>query len=93
MLDVYNEAEAYYVCGIINSPNIIKVIDGYAVSTNRGVDVLKYIAIPEYNAQNNLHSEIAKISKNIHELARNGVEYSQQEATLSQVVYKLFMSE
>ena len=35
MLDVYNEQEAYYVCGIINSPNIIEVVDGYAVSTNQ----------------------------------------------------------
>ncbi len=37
MLDVYNEMEAYYVCGIINSPSIIEVVDGYAISTNRGL--------------------------------------------------------
>ena len=30
MLDVvYDEDEAYYVCGIINAPEIIKVVDGY----------------------------------------------------------------
>ena len=93
MLDVYNEAEAYYVCGIINAPNVIKVVDGYAVSTNRGVDVLKYIAIPKFNAQNNVHSEIARISKSIHDLARKGDDYSHQEAELSDVVYKLFKGE
>lgn len=37
MLDVYDEMEAYYVCGIINSPSVIEVVDGYAISTNRGV--------------------------------------------------------
>lgn len=70
MLDVYNEMEAYYVCGIINSPSIIEVVDGYAVSTNRGVDVLKYIAIEKYDESNKTHKKIADISKNIHEIMR-----------------------
>ena len=38
MLALYNENEAFFVCGIMNAPNIIKVVDGYAVSTNRGID-------------------------------------------------------
>lgn len=90
MLDIYNEAEAYYICGIINAPNVIKVIDGYAISTNRGVDVLKYIAIPKFNAQNSVHSAIEKVSKNIHALARENCDYKKQEAELSQLTWKLF---
>ena len=66
MLDVYDEMEAYYVCGIINSPSVIEVVDGYAISTNRGVDVLKYIAIPKYNKKNEVHNKISSISKTIH---------------------------
>ena len=66
MLDLYDEMEAYYVCGIINSPSVIEVVDGYAISTNRGVDVLKYIAIKKYDLQNPLQRKIAEISKNIH---------------------------
>lgn len=93
MLDVYNEAEAYYVCGIINAPIIIKVVDGYAISTNRGVDVLKYIAIPKFNAQNAVHSAIALISKNIHDLVRENHEYSGQETELSNLVHRLFAGE
>lgn len=90
MLDLYNEDEAYYVCGIINSPNVIKVVDGYAVSTNRGVDVLKYIAIPKYDTQNPLNRKIAEISKDIHVCAREGRNYSEQEKLLSSTVYLLF---
>lgn len=92
MLDVYNEDEAYYVCGIINAPNIIEVVDGYAVSTNRGVDVLKYIAIPKYNEQNRQHKTIADISKCIHILARNGKDYAKQETNLSNFVHDLFIN-
>ncbi|SEG36565.1 N-6 DNA Methylase [Eubacterium ruminantium] len=70
MLDVYDENEAFYVCGIINAPEIIKVVDGYAISTNRGVDVLKYIAIPKFDPDNKTHMNIAIISKQIHEAVK-----------------------
>jgi len=90
MLDVYDESEAYYVCGIINSPNITDVIDGYAVSTNRGVDVLKYVAIPKFDTNNELHKKISEISKAIHELAKNDEDYSEMEKELQEEVHKLF---
>ena len=73
MLDVYDEMEAYYVCGIINSASVTNVIDGYAISTNRGVDVLKYVAIPKFNKNNTLHMKIAEKSKEIHVLAKSSV--------------------
>ena len=66
MLGVDDSAEAYYVCGIINAKDIADVIDGYAISTNRGVDVLKYIAIPKFNLNCTLHQAISDISKQIH---------------------------
>ena len=90
MLGLYSELEAYYVCGIINSPNITSVIDGYAISTNRGVDVLKYIAIPKFDEQNELQNEIAQLSKKIHELAKICEQYNLEEQKLSDLVYKLF---
>jgi hypothetical protein len=90
MLDVYNEMEAYYVCGIINSPNVIEVIDGYAVSTNRGVDVLKYIAIPKYDPSNPIHAKIAETSKTIHLLAKENEKFKLQEKELSAEVFLLF---
>ena len=90
MLDVYDEAEAYYVCGIINSPNVTAVIDGYAVSTNRGVDVLKYVAIPKFDKNNKLHASISNLSKNIHNLAKEEKDYSTMETKLQEEVYKLF---
>lgn len=92
MLDLYNESEAYFVCGIMNAPNIIKVVDGYAVSTNRGIDVLKYIAIPKFNSENPLHKKIAELSKNIHFLAREGKSFAALELDLSKTVYELFKS-
>lgn len=93
MLDVYDEMEAYYVCGIINSPSIIEVVDGYAISTNRGVDVLKYIAIAKYDAANEVHKRIAEISKDIHEKMKETSgksNISQLENALDEEIHKLF---
>lgn len=93
MLDVYDEMEAYYVCGIINSPSVIEVVDGYAISTNRGVDVLKYIAIAKYDEENDVHRSIAEISKNIHEKMKESsgkANITQLENALNEEIHKLF---
>lgn len=93
MLDVYDEMEAYYVCGIINSPSVIEVVDGYAISTNRGVDVLKYIAIAKYDEENEVHRSIAEISKNIHEKMKESsgkTDITQLENILNEEIHKLF---
>lgn len=93
MLDVYDEMEAYYVCGIINAYSVIRVIDGYAIATNRGVDVLKYIAIPLFDKNNALHLKIARKSKEIHLTAKNTVSDKSilaLETELDALVVKLF---
>ena len=85
--------EAYYVCGIINSPCVIKVIDGYAISTNRGVDVLKNVAIPKYNSGNSIHRKIATISKRIHDVmkeSRGKANIESLESSLDKETHKLF---
>lgn len=93
MLGLENEDEAYYVCGILNAPDIVAVIDGYAVATNRGLDVLKYLAIPKYDASNPVHAEIADVSKNIHHIMKSEVdklEIAAREKRLNDYVRRLF---
>ena len=86
----YYEDEAYYVCGIINSPIVVKIIDGYAINTNRGIDVLRYIGIPQFDSQNTIHRSIASLSKQIHELVKEGKKYSKLEKQLSNSVKDLY---
>ena len=90
MLGLYDKLEAHYVCGIINSPELIRVIDGYAISTNRGVDVLKYVAIPKFDRSNALHTAIARQSMLLHSLAASDEDISKQESELSDIVRALF---
>lgn len=94
MLGLDNELEAHYVCGILNTPSVIEVIDGYAISTNRGVDVLKYLAIPKYDSTDTTHTEIANLSKEIHLKMENNptdkTDIIELENRLNDKMFKLF---
>ena len=93
MLGLYDFDEANYVCGILNSRDVVDIIDSYAISTNRGVDVLKYLAIPKYDSANKTHKNISKLSQNIHKEMRNeepkGLE--DLESKLNREVRELFL--
>ena len=92
MLGLNNIDEAHYVCGIINATDIVNIIDGYAISTNRGVDVLKYLAIPKFDSDNQLHKKIAEYSKNIHNAFKTNANANvcELEALLNIAVRKIF---
>lgn len=94
MLPLDNIDEAYYICGILNSKDIVNVIDSYAISTNRGVDVLKYLAIPKYDVNNYKHITISNLSQNIHNKLKDNNEFniSQMENQLNKLVNDLFLS-
>ena len=70
MLDLETEKESFYISGILNSDEITNIIDSYAISTNRGVDILKNVAIPKFNKRNEIHIEISNLSKKIHKITR-----------------------
>lgn len=93
MLGLNNNDEAHYVCGIINADSIVKIIDGYAISTNRGVDVLKYLAIPQFDKTNIKHQNIANLSKQIHTRYRENdlTEMDDLEKELNTIVKSLFL--
>jgi hypothetical protein len=59
--------EAFYLCGVLNSSEIEEIIQGYTISTNRGIDIVTNIKIPQYNSANRDHVQIAELSILAHE--------------------------
>ena len=59
--------EAFYLCGVLNSSEIEEIIQGYTISTNRGIDIVTNIKIPQYNPANKDHVQIAELSILAHE--------------------------
>lgn len=62
-----NEMEAHYLCGVLNSKYVERIIQGYTIDTNRGTDIVSNIRVPKFNPENPLHISIAEISLNAHQ--------------------------
>lgn len=61
-----SEMEAYYLCALINSEPIVNIIKAYTINTNKGIDIVEKICIPEFNETNPSHLTIANLSKKAH---------------------------
>lgn len=85
-----NESEAHYLCALLNSPTITHIIDSYAISTNRGTDVLNNIKISKFDPSNNLHQKLASLSLKAHANKAAGKDNAQVESEIEEIVKKLF---
>lgn len=63
---LYDEAEAYYLCGMLNTSIVNEIVSNYAESTQIGTHIFDYVNISKFNPANATHSRIAKISKDAH---------------------------
>jgi len=65
-----NEAEAHYLCTIINSKPVRDFIKSFS-SAGRGFgtpSVMEHVGIPEFDPKNPLHQKLAGISRKCHHL-------------------------
>lgn len=76
-----NEAEAHYLCAIINSKPVRDFIKSFS-SAGRGFgtpSVMEHIGIPKFDPKNPLHKNLAEISKKCHKLKAEGKEKEIEE--------------
>ena len=67
---VENEAEAHYLCAIINSNPVRDFIKSFS-SAGRGFgtpSVMEHVGIPKFDPKNSLHQKLAEISQKCHQL-------------------------
>ena len=65
-----NEAEAHYLCAIINSNPVRDFIKSFS-SAGRGFgtpSVMEHVGIPKFDSKNQLHQKLAEISQKCHQL-------------------------
>ena len=66
MLSLDDEAEAHYVCGVLNSQHLRRILGGFLVGKQIGTSIFRYVGVPKYAADNALHVEISGLSHNAH---------------------------
>jgi len=68
------EDEAHYLCALINSKPVRVYIKSFS-SAGRGFgtpSVMQHVGIPKFDPENELHQELAIMSKTLHELTEKG---------------------
>ena len=66
MLSLDDENEAHFVCGVLNSTHIRRILGGFLASKQIGTSIFRYVGLSKYDANNNDHRAIAEISKKAH---------------------------
>ncbi|MCX8070439.1 MAG: N-6 DNA methylase [Thermodesulfovibrionales bacterium] len=87
-----SEAEAHYLCAIINSKPVRDFVKSYSAA-GRGFgspSVMEHVGIPKFDPKISLHSEISEISKKCHQLKAEGKETDELEKKNDELVKKLF---
>ena len=82
---------AYYLCGVLNSSPIRLLVRAYASYTSISAHITEYVNIPLFDKSNERHQEIAKISRECHEVARkNPADLQRLEIKLDKLVAALW---
>ena len=78
---VTSEAEAHYVCALLNSAVTVFLVKSYGIETQTSTHVLEHVRLPRFNAHDKQHARLSKLSQQAHELAAKGNEKSLKKIT------------
>jgi hypothetical protein len=87
-----NKDEAHYLCGILNSELIDSFIKSFS-SAGRGFgapSVMNNLAIPDFDASNNIHKKLTELSEKAHGLVKKDKSIEDIERQINTVVKKLW---
>jgi hypothetical protein len=83
-----DEAEAHYVCALINTSLIGAFIRSFS-SAGRGFgapSIINHIALPPYTPSNPLHETLSTLSKQAHQLAIQGKAHEKELLQVEQEI-------
>jgi hypothetical protein len=71
MLSLDDENEAHYVCAVLNSRHMRRILGGFLVGKQIGTTIFRYTGIKSYDATDRRHRELATISRRAHRSRAN----------------------
>lgn len=87
MVSFDNEADAYFLAGVLNSSIIGLFVRSYAIQTSISGHIFDYAAIPRYAPSKKLHKDIATAAKSCH--SSEGAKLAALEKRLDELVGEL----
>jgi hypothetical protein len=93
MIPIYDEDEAYYLSGVLNSEIVSRFVNAY-ISWFFSTHILEHMHIPKYDSNNSTHKSIVKLSKEAHMYAKKDKnKLNNLENKLNKIVEILLISE
>ncbi len=65
---IQGEAEAHYVCALLNSAVAVFLVKSYAIETQTSTHVLEHIRLPSFHADDARHARLSELSRKAHVL-------------------------
>ncbi|MBM4033160.1 MAG: hypothetical protein FJ291_15445 [Planctomycetes bacterium] len=94
MLSTEDEDEAHYVCGVLNSKHMRRVLGGFLVGKQTSSTPFRYVRIPLFHPRNPTHTRIAGLSKTAHAVRANARSTNdlepEEQGQLEEAVLSLF---
>jgi hypothetical protein len=85
-----SEAEAHYVCSLLNNSISAYIVACYAVTTQISTHVVEYVSIPKYDPDNELHSQLSNLSIKTHDAVVHNLPTTDLEAEIDRLAARLW---
>ena len=85
-----NESESHYLCSVLNSTPSRFVVASYAINVQLGPHLLDNIKIPKYDQKNEIHRELARLSRQCHEKVAAGISVTDLEEQIDELAAELW---
>lgn len=85
-----DEDEAHYVCALLASKISCFVIQSYTISTQQSTHILNNIKIPKFDPKNEIHKDLARLSKQCHDKVAAGISVSDLEEQIDELAAELW---
>ncbi|MBU1599026.1 hypothetical protein KKG61_02800, partial [bacterium] len=66
------------------------IVQAYTISTQQSTHILENIKIPKFDPKNELHQDLARLSKQCHEKATAGISVSDLEEQIDELAAELW---
>lgn len=92
LVDVDSAEEAHYLCAILNSTPVALLVRTYAVETQISTHVLNYVAVPQFDLEEEAHGQLSSLSRQAHDAmaAGNGENVAQIEVQIDRLAAQLW---
>jgi hypothetical protein len=85
-----DEVIAHYVCAMLNSSSSQFIVQAYTISTQQSTHILENIKIPQFDPKNEMHRQLARLSKKCHENVASGISVGDLEEQVDEIAADLW---